>query len=310
MPVSFARSSCLKAAALVFAFAATHATAEPLRIGYPTGMNGQIVVTMEKAKIAEKNDLQADYASFQYGPPMMEAFASGALDAIVTSLMPVTAYAAKAPGDVKIVAMLGQSSHSLMVDKDGPVKSPADLAGRKLGVSFGSDSHLDTLVWLKEQGLADKLELINVAPSELAAALGNRSVDAIIIRQPQVERLTETSGAVALKTWPFRFVSVMRADFIEKHPETVKRYVASLRDAMFYVAQNKQQAAEWFGKTLRMDPETVIKVSNDDPNYNVTDISQIDVAVDDHARELVREWARQAYELKMIRRPLEPNGLF
>ena len=58
--------------------------------------------------------------------------------------MPVTSYVSKIPGDVKVVAILGHSSHSLMVPKDSPVKADADLAGRKVGVSFGSDSHLDT----------------------------------------------------------------------------------------------------------------------------------------------------------------------
>ena len=38
-------------------------------------MNGQLVVTMEKAGIGQKNGLNAQFASFQYGPPMMEALA-------------------------------------------------------------------------------------------------------------------------------------------------------------------------------------------------------------------------------------------
>src|SRR5882672_4379274 len=124
-----------------------------MRIAFPSGMNGQIIVTMEKAKIAEKNGLAAQFASFQYGPPMMEALAAGSIDAVVTSLMPVTSYASKLPGDVKVVAMLGHSSHSLLVAKDGGVTTSEGLAGRKLGVSFGSDSHLDALVWIKERNL-------------------------------------------------------------------------------------------------------------------------------------------------------------
>ena len=227
--------------------ATANAEDAPIRIAFPSGMNGQIVVTMEKAGIAKKNGLNAKFIAFQYGPPMMEALAAGSVDAVVTSLMPVTSYSTKFPGDVKIVAMLGNSSHSLMVGKNSPVKKPADLVGKNLGVSFGSDSHLDTLVWLRDSKLAGKIKLINVAPAELATTLNNNSVDAIVIRQPQVLRLQELSGARILHTWPFRFVSIVKTKFITEHPEEYKKYLKSLHDALYYISQNQSQAAKWFG---------------------------------------------------------------
>ena len=217
----------------------------PMRIAFPSGMNGQIVVTMEKAGIAKKNGLNARFASFQYGPPMMEALAAGSIDAVVTSLMPVTSYAAKMPGDVKVVAMLGKSSHSLMVAKDSPGSPRLEaLAGKKLGVSFGSDSHLEPWSGSKQTGSPTRLELINVAPAELATALANKSVDAIVIRQPQVLRLQQQSGARILHTWPFRFVSIVKTKFIASQPEVLKKYMAALREALLFIAQNKEQSAQ------------------------------------------------------------------
>ena len=60
--------------------------------------------------------------------------------------------------------MVGRSSHSLMVGKDSRDHAAVALAGRKVGVSFGSDSHLDMLVWLKDNGLTGKVKLVNIAP--------------------------------------------------------------------------------------------------------------------------------------------------
>jgi ABC-type nitrate/sulfonate/bicarbonate transport system substrate-binding protein len=48
-----------------------------IRIAYPSGMNGQIATTMEKAEIAKKQGLNSEFIFFQYGPPMMEALAAG-----------------------------------------------------------------------------------------------------------------------------------------------------------------------------------------------------------------------------------------
>jgi ABC-type nitrate/sulfonate/bicarbonate transport system substrate-binding protein len=300
------------AAAVVLALicSARIAPAQEVRIAFPSGMNGLIVVTMEKARIAEKNGLAASFTSFQYGPPMMEALAAGSLDAVVTSLMPVTSYASKMPGDVKIVAMLGRSSHSLVVGKESGVSAPADLAGRKVGVSFGSDSHLDVLVWAKEQNLADKVELVNVAPLELATALANKSVDAIVIRQPQVLRLQQQLDARIIHTWPFRFVSIVKTKFIASRPDALAQYLDSLKDALAYVAQNHDQTAAWFGDYLRVDP-AVIKavVAQDDANYSANR-ADIDIAVTASARALIAKWADDAYAHKMIRAKVDMGKLF
>jgi len=305
-------SASLRAFVLAAALMPAAAVAQdaPMQIAFPSGMNGQIVVTMEKAGIAQNKGLNAVFNSFQYGPPMMEALAAGSLDAVVTSLMPVTSYVSKIPGDVKIVASLGQSSHSLMVPKDSPATAAAGLAGRKLGVSFGSDSHLDTLVWLKDAGLADKVELVNVAPAELATALANGSVEAIVIRQPQVLRLQQQVGAKIIHTWPFRFVSIVKTKFIAKEPKAFGKYIASLRESLFYVAQNHAQTAKWFGDYLRVDPAVVEAVSKDDPNYGAKALSDIDVSLTPTVRTTIEKWADDAYANKMIRAKVDLGKLF
>lgn len=291
-------------------FNSAWAESTPIRIAFPSGMNGQIVVTMDKAGIAKKEGLDASFTEFQYGPPMMEALAAGSVDAVVTSLMPVTNYASKIPGDVKVVAMLGHSSYSLMVAKDSPDTTPTNLAGQKIGVSFGSDSHLDTLVWLKDQGLADQVGLVNIAPEELVTSLAQKSVDAIVIRQPQVLRLQEQLGARILHTWPFRFVSIVKTKFIAQDPDAYQKYLTSLRDALLYIAQNQKEAAAWFGADLRIDPNVVMTVSKEDANYEAKSLSDIDISVTPAARDMITKWTDDAYANKMIKSKVEIDKLF
>lgn len=281
----------------------------PIRIAFPSGMNAQVVIAMQKAGIAEKLGLKAEYTAFQYGPPMMEALASGALDAIVTSLMPVTSYASKVPGDIKIVAMVGQSSHSLLVAKDSGISTAEALNGKTIGVSYGSDSHLDLLIWLKEQKLGGKVTLANVEPAALAASLASKSVDAIVIRQPQVLRLQEQTGAHVLHTWPFRFVSILRAKFIAEHPTEAKAYIESLSQAVAYVAQNHEQSAKWFGEYLLTDPAVIQKASADDPFYNI-DPAKIDISVKSSDQALISKWVHDALEQGMIKKKVDIGLLF
>src|SRR5690606_36359349 len=72
----------------------------PVRIAYPSGLNGQIALVADKAGIARRNGLQAQFNLFQNGPPMMEALASGNVDVVVSSYQPLTTYLLKRPGSV------------------------------------------------------------------------------------------------------------------------------------------------------------------------------------------------------------------
>ena len=285
-----------------------HAAEAPIkiRIAYPSGMNGQIPVVMERAGIAKKHGLDAEYSFFQYGPPAMEAFVSGRVDAVITSLMPVTTLLSKQPNSAVVVASLGQSSHALMVAKDSPVSDVKMLKGKKIAVSFGSDSHLDLLTLLKASGMnpASDVQLLNTPPAELVLALNQKFADAIVIRQPQLKRLKDDFGAKVIYTWPFRFVSIMRTDFLKENPGVKEKYLAALRESILYIAKNKETASVWFGEKLRLDPEIIRQVSNDDPYYNVTKLDDISIGITPAFMALLNTWFKNSYENGMIKAPL------
>ncbi|HJX16932.1 MAG TPA: NrtA/SsuA/CpmA family ABC transporter substrate-binding protein [Acidiferrobacterales bacterium] len=281
--------------------------AEPpvkLRIAYPSGMNGQIPVVMEKMGIAKKHGIDAEYVFFQYGPPMMEALASGHVDAIITSLMPVSTFLSRQPGAAVVVAGLGRSSYSLMVPKDSPAKDIKALRGKRIAVSFNSDSHLDLLRTLKAAGMDSKndVKLLNVQPNELVLTLNEGFAEAIVIRQPQVLKVQEQFGARIIHTWPFNFVSIMRAEYLAQNPAALARYRASLRGAIHYIANNKEQASVWFGERLRVDPEIVRRVSADDPNYRpMKSPDEVVVGITPEIEKMLSDWFESSYEHGMIK---------
>lgn len=302
----------LKSLALVagLAVAPAHA-ADKIRIAYPSGMNGQIPVVMEKTEIAKRHGLDAEFVFFQYGPPMMEALASGHVDAVITSMMPVTTFLSRQPNAATLVASLGSSSHSLMVAKGSPAQNVRDLSGKRIAVSFNSDSHLDLLRLLKAQGLDPKndVKLLNVQPNELVLTLNEGFADAIVIRQPQVLKLQEQFGARIVHTWPFHFVAIARTEYLEKHPAAVERFRGALRDSIYYIAKNKEQASVWFGEKLRVDPEVVRRVSADDPNYaSVKRLSDVSIDLTAAARQRIEDWFAASYEHGMIKTKVDVSG--
>lgn len=295
----------------VMAFGAAKAEDTKIRIGYPSGMNGQVPVVLEKAGIAPKHQLAAEFTAFQYGPPMMEGLVSGQLDAVVTSFLPPLNLSAKAPGTIKFVATLGQSSHSLLVPKDSPAKALSDLKGKKIGVSVGSESHLDLILSLKAAKLDAKtdVELVNLQPNELPAALEKGLVDSALIRQPQVLRLEESLGAKKIETWPFRFTSIVRTEYLNANPEAVKRYVEALKDAVLYIATNPDQSATWFAESQRLKPEVVKKLADENPLYAAKSREDIKIEIDENFKTLLAERLKAAIDNGLVKAKVDPSTL-
>jgi ABC-type nitrate/sulfonate/bicarbonate transport system substrate-binding protein len=290
---------------------AADAPAIKIRIAYPSGMNGQIPVVMERAGLAKKHGLDAEFVFFQYGPPMMEALASGHVDAVVTSLMPVTTFLSRQPNAATVVASLGASSYSLMVPKESAAKAVDDLKGKRIAVSFNSDSHLDLLRLLKERGLDPKKDvtLLNVQPNELVLTLNEGFTDAIVIRQPQVLKMQEQFGARIIHTWPFEFVSIMRTAYLEKNADALPRYRDALRESIYYIATHKEEASVWFGEKLRLDPEVVRRVSADDPNYrDVKTLKEVSIDLSPAVRRRLKDWFEASYEHGMVKARVDADG--
>jgi ABC-type nitrate/sulfonate/bicarbonate transport system substrate-binding protein len=314
---AFHRSTVIRAIAIALCIAVFGVGAADeqkrikIRVAYPSGMNGQIPVVMERAGIAAKHGLDAEFVFFQYGPPMMEALASGHVDAVVTSLMPVTTFLSRQPNAATVVAALGASSYSLMVSKDSAVKSVDELTGKRIAVSFNSDSHLDLLRLLKDRKLDPKkdVQLLNVQPNELVLTLNEGFADAIVIRQPQVLKMQEQFGAKIVHTWPFEFVSIMRTGYLNENPQALARYRAALRDSIFYIAAHKEEAAAWFGERLRLEPEVVRRASSDDPLYrNVKAPEDVAIELTPTVRNRLKDWFEASYQHGMVKARVESDG--
>src|SRR5258708_12146890 len=103
----------------------TAGAADPvMRNAFPSGMNGQIVVAMDKAGILQQSGLKAEFNSFQYGPPMMEALAAGPIDAGGTGLIAVDSSPTKVPGGPQLLPTLVHTTHSPIDDNTPRLTSP------------------------------------------------------------------------------------------------------------------------------------------------------------------------------------------
>jgi ABC-type nitrate/sulfonate/bicarbonate transport system substrate-binding protein len=277
-----------------------------IRIAYPSGMNGQIPLVMQRAGLDVRNGLEGEFTPFQYGPPMMEALAAGSVDAVVLGFMPLTTYASRVPDDVRLVAYLGESSLALVVPNGSPIQALADLKGRRVAVSFNSDEYLELVVAARQQGIDAKKEfvLLNTPPVELPLALSNGTADAVMIRQPQLQRLQRDLGARVVQRWPLRFLSIVRTRFLSEKPDAVRRYRAALQDSIAFIAREPEKASAWFSEQIRVDPSIVRAVRQEEKGDVATGAAP-DIDLKPPVEAALRKWFEDAFDNGIIKRRVD-----
>ena len=130
------------------------------------------------------------FARFTYGPPLVQAEASGDIDLGAVGDVPPITGAAKNYG-FKIVGVERsltptQASEDIIVPKGSAIQTLADLKGKKIAVPQGSSAHGLALNALKSVGLTpNDVQLVFLSPAAGATAFQTGKVDAWSIWNPQ-----------------------------------------------------------------------------------------------------------------------------
>lgn len=131
------------------------------------------------------------WAVFPFGPPLVAAAAAGQIDLGDVGDVPPLNGAAKTPGFKVVAEELpakdGQAADYLIVPKNSPIKTLADLRGKKVGYPAGSSAHGFLLNAVQSVGLGpDSVNFVNLAPSALQSAFASGQLDAASLWNPQV----------------------------------------------------------------------------------------------------------------------------
>ncbi|MCL6456602.1 MAG: ABC transporter substrate-binding protein [Gorillibacterium sp.] len=124
-----------------------------------------------------------EFSVFQGGNLQMEAMAAGHLDLATSSeIPPIFAAQAQNGGNFKIIAVREGSTlqQELVIPKGSPIKSVADLKGKKVAYVGNTTAHYFLLKMLQTAGLGWKdIEAVNLTTSDGLTALVGGNVDAL-----------------------------------------------------------------------------------------------------------------------------------
>lgn len=195
---------------------------------------------------------------FQGFPEIKEALISNRVQAafIVAPL----ALALKAQGvPIKIVYLGHRYGSAVVVRKDGPVKSVADLRGRTVAIpSRFSDERLLLFRAMKLNGLKPTdLKMVEMAPPDVSGALAAGAIDGFSMGEPFPSQ-AEMGGFgrilfQARDYWPdyMSCILVVRQDLIDKRPDVVQALVDGIARSGLWLDKGKpyrEDAADFVGR--------------------------------------------------------------
>ena len=206
---------------------------------------------------------------FQGFPEIKEALMSNKMQAAF--MVAPMAIALRAQGvPVKIVYLGHRYGSAVVVRKEGPVKSFADLRGRIVAIpSRFSDERLIVFRALAANGMSARdLRMIEMAPPDVAGALAAGAIEAFSMGEPFPSQAESAGfGRVlfhARQYWPdyISCVLVVRQDVIDKRPEVVQVLVDGIARSGLWLEekerarQHREHAADFVGRYYyRQDPK-------------------------------------------------------
>jgi NitT/TauT family transport system substrate-binding protein len=242
---------------------------DKIRIGYWTsGFSVGFGAVLELGKFVEKQGLQPEWVRF--------ADVNGPTKALVTNSIDV-AFAAPAAGAYSLaiqgapveVVLATQIAEAGFVVKDGsPIRSIADLKGKKIGMSpVGSSTYALVAAVLERNYGLKPTDYTPVGGNEgrLVQFLERGDVDAAALRAVTIasvpdlklhkigELVDEWKKMTKSDLPPILGAAVMHKDFVAKNPDAAVKFVRAIMDATRFGQANNAEAAKFLKQASNLD---------------------------------------------------------
>jgi len=203
------------------------------------------------------------WADFQFGPPLLEAINVGSVDfGYVGDSPPIFAQAANAR--IRYVAAVKQqgNTQAIIVPQDSPIRTLADLRGKRVAFGKGSSAHNLLVAALEKAGLSwTDITPAPLAPADATAAFVKGSVDAWSIWDPYLAlaELKEHARVIAFDKdvhKPNSFY-IAGTDFVDKYPALVDRLNAVFASEGVWADQHHEEVAKAQAEATGVDLDAI-----------------------------------------------------
>jgi len=212
--------------------------------------------------------VEVKWTEFPAGPQLLEGLNVGSIDfGTVGEAPPIFAQAAGA--DLVYVAFQppAPTAEAIVVHKDSPIRSVADLKGKKVALNKGSNVHYLLVKALEKAGLAyTDIQVAYLPPADARAAFERGSVDAWVIWDPflaaaeqqlGVRVVADGKGLVANTQF---YLAERR--YATQQPKVVQAIIDELAKLDAWAAQHPKEVAEVLSPQIGLDVATTRRATD------------------------------------------------
>src|SRR6202522_4197852 len=225
-----------------------------LRIGYQK--YGTLVLLKARGSLEKRLaplHVEVKWTEFPAGPQLLEGLNVGSIDfGTVGEAPPIFAQAAGA--DLVYIGNepAAPAAEAVIVPKNSPIKSVAELKGKKVAINKGANAHYLLVKVLEKAGVRyNDIDTVFLAPADARAAFERGSVDAWAIWEPFLSAAERQTGARILVNG--QGVVSNHQFFLAARP-----YAAKRRDVVAIILEEVATVDEW-AKTKPKEAATALQ---------------------------------------------------
>ncbi len=276
-----------------------------LRIGFQKGAS---LFVLQKAQGSlEKRfaplNVGIKWVEFPAGPQLLEGLNVGSVDVgFVGEAPPIFAQAAGANFVYIGHDPAAPEAEAIVVPKDSPVKTVADLKGKKIALNKGSNVHYLLVRALERAGLKySDVQPVFLPPADARAAFENGSVDAWSIWDPFLAAVEKQSGA--------RIVVDGRNGVANNHQFYLaeRRYAQARPDVLKALFDDSVEQGRWLKANLKQAAAIIAPLQGLEPAVVELALQRYQFNVAPLSAAVAAEQQKVAdtfHELKLIPKPV------
>ncbi len=267
---------------------------EPVTIAVPNLINSATMIVATTQGLFQKAGVEVASKPAPLGKDALQSVIDGKADLAVVADTPLM-FAILGGHELAVVAGISQNRRSLAIvtRNDRGIRQIEDLSGKSVGLSMGTNLTYFLDMILQNHGVpSDNVKLVDLSTEEVISAFKEGRIDAAVVFQPNLIRLTAEMGdRIKLfygeDVYSFRFLLAGKASYVDSHPQEIRRILKGLVAAEQSIRNHPTEARLAVGNAVGVDDTIMSKIFHPGDHVIFLDQSML-LALDDQSR-----WAVQ-----------------
>ena len=271
-------------------FAGSAAPMEKLSIALPTTPHAALLFIAAAKGYFAQEGLDVTVTRVSHGKAALDLLEERKVDLASAAEVPFVISVLKgARLGIAATVVSVSTEMALVVRRDRAIAVPHDLAGKRIGVTFGTSGEYFLWAFFIRHKLApDSVTMVDLPPGQMVKALTQGTIDAAATWEPVkseafVALADNALSFIAADAYTVTHVVIGHSEFLNARPEAIERLVRALLRAEEFARSEPKQALALVADQLKLDLK-VAQVGWKDLDFKVNLRQSQLVTLEDEAR--------------------------